>query len=253
MLSSSDFGPTPGDAVIPRGTGASAPHTELLAEALRQWFGVAVRKVHSGQRADLVFREAIDMACARAPGRMGFPSSASSWPFGPASPGRSRYSRPTSRVRWSTRSSPTASSGSIVFAKSFRSIRAMSENRRVQNDGPWDPAASGIAPGAFTTISGEFRRLLVEDRAVSSPTWRRSFAEMISFARRHRLQPEHILIALKTEWHRVVGFPRRPEDQIQLGRLVSLTIESYYSIDGDGKAADGDGNGDADGHGAKRM
>lgn len=66
MLSSSDFGPTPGDAVARDSRGATTPHTELLAEALRQWFGVAVRKVHCGQRADLVFREAIDMACARA-------------------------------------------------------------------------------------------------------------------------------------------------------------------------------------------
>lgn len=130
----------------------------------------------------------------------------------------------------------------------------MTETRRWKDDGAWNPDASGIAPGAFTTISGEFRRLLVEDRAVASPTWRQSFAEMIKFARRHRLQPEHILIALKTEWHRVVGHPQRPEDQFQLGRLVSLTIESYYSLDGDGKASDGrDGNANADGDGRKRT
>jgi len=114
----------------------------------------------------------------------------------------------------------------------------MPDHGRPQGDGAWDPEQSGIAPGAFTTISGEFRRLLVEDRAVSTPSWRRAFTEMIRFARSHRLQPEHILIALKTEWHRVAGFPRRPEDDAQLGRLVSLCIESYYSIDGDGKAGE---------------
>ena len=122
----------------------------------------------------------------------------------------------------------------------------MPDNERSQDAGAWDPEQAGIAPGAFTTISGEFRRLLVEDRAVATPSWRRSFAEMIRFARAHRLQPEHILIALKTEWHRVAGFPRRPEDEMQLGRLVSLCIESYYSLDSDGKGTDGktrpDGN-----------
>ena len=65
MLSPSDVGPTPGDSGAVRDDQA-VPHTELLAEALRQWFGVAVSRFHRGQRADLIFREAIDMACARA-------------------------------------------------------------------------------------------------------------------------------------------------------------------------------------------
>ena len=115
------------------------------------------------------------------------------------------------------------------------------ENERSPEGAAWDPEQAGIAPGAFTTISGEFRRLLVEDRAVASPSWRRTFAEMIRFARSHRLQPEHILIALKTEWHRVAGFPRRPEEEAQLGRLVRLCIESYYSLDSDGKGTEGKG------------
>ena len=115
----------------------------------------------------------------------------------------------------------------------------MPDQNRSSEGGAWNPEQSGIAPGAFTTISGEFRRLLSEDRAVSTPTWRRAFAEMIKFARRHRLQPEHILIALKTEWHRVAGFPRRPEDDAQLGRLVSLCIQSYYSMESDRKESDG--------------
>lgn len=96
----------------------------------------------------------------------------------------------------------------------------------------WDADRSG-APVAFTTISGEFRRLLVEDRVMATPTWRRGFTEMIRFARAHRLQPEHILIALKAEWHKVAGFPHRPEDHAQLARLVSLCIEAYYSLEGD--------------------
>lgn len=66
MLSSSDFGPIPGDAPAARDARAATPHTALLAEALRQWFGVAVGRIHRGQRAELVFREAIDMACSRA-------------------------------------------------------------------------------------------------------------------------------------------------------------------------------------------
>ena len=114
----------------------------------------------------------------------------------------------------------------------------MSSDGQSNDEAAWSPERSGIAPDAFTTISGEFRRLLVEDRAVSTPSWRRAFADMIRFARAHRLQPEHILIALKAEWHRVSGFPRRAEDDARLGRLVSLCIESYYAVDGDGKASD---------------
>lgn len=103
---------------------------------------------------------------------------------------------------------------------------------------PWDAERSG-EPIAFTTISGEFRRLIVEDRDMATPSWHRAFADMIRFARVHRLQPEHILIALKAEWHKVAGFPHRPEDHARLGRLVSMCIEAYYSIDSDGNATSG--------------
>ena len=67
MLSSSDARlPSSEPAAARDAQGVAPPHSELLAVALRQWFGVAVSRYQRGQRADLAFRDAIDLACARA-------------------------------------------------------------------------------------------------------------------------------------------------------------------------------------------
>lgn len=132
------------------------------------------------------------------------------------------------RVPESADASPTPLSSHHVC----RPEVAIVSSREREPGTQWDAERTG-APVAFTTISGEFRRLLAEDRAVATTSWRRAFTDMIRFARAHRLQPEHILIALKAEWHKVAGFPHRAEDHAQLARLVSLVIEAYYSLDGD--------------------
>lgn len=114
-----------------------------------------------------------------------------------------------------------------------------------QHEHGWNPERVGISPEAFETVTGQFRSLLSEDHDAPSADWRRSFAGTIDYARSNRLQPEHILIALKTEWRKVVGPDHRAEHDQRLGRLVSLCIQSYYSVDGNGRetisGADGDG------------
>lgn len=48
--------------VLPR---AALPEQSLVRD-LTRWFSVALRRYNAGHRADLAFREAIDLACARA-------------------------------------------------------------------------------------------------------------------------------------------------------------------------------------------
>lgn len=89
-------------------------------------------------------------------------------------------------------------------------------------------------PDGYRRLSLGIRHLLQERDRTDPAMWRTRLRQLMADGRREQLQPEHVLVVVKSEWamhHQGDGHPARTTDE--LNRLVTLCIECYYHGDGD--------------------
>lgn len=108
----------------------------------------------------------------------------------------------------------------------------------------------GRDPHGFRRLSHGLRHLLRERATMEPGAWRRELSRVLRDGREARLQPEHVLVALKSEWAAIRGRRVSNPDAEELNRLVTLCIDCYYG-DGAPRTDGGDpGLGGGDGAGA---